>query len=69
LLGAEPGKNNMSKINTKEPSAKVSRKLSLNREMVRSLSTESLQEVAGGCPASIHVYRQLSCLPEDFLIG
>jgi hypothetical protein len=38
----------MSRINTKEPSAKVSRKLFLNRETVRSLSAESLEEVAGG---------------------
>ncbi len=37
----------MSRMNTKEPSAKVSRKLFLNRETVRSLSVETPEEVAG----------------------
>ncbi len=38
----------MSRMNTKEPIGRVSRKLFLNRETVRSLSAEMLQEVAGG---------------------
>jgi hypothetical protein len=39
----------MSRMNTREPIAKVSRKLFLNRETVRSLSAaETLEEVAGG---------------------
>ncbi len=40
----------MSRTNTKEPIGRVSRKLFLNRETVRSLSVETLQEVAGGVP-------------------
>ncbi len=37
----------MSRMSTKEPIAKVSRKLFLNRETVRRLSAETPEEVSG----------------------
>ncbi len=52
----------MSRMNTKEPSTKVSRKLFLNRETVRSLSTESLEKVAGGWRPSVSICSLVVCI-------
>ncbi len=52
----------MSRMNTKEPSAKVSRKLFLNRETVRSLSVETPEEVGRGQALSLVFCSFIHCL-------
>jgi hypothetical protein len=44
--GKNPGETKMSKMNTEKKT--VSRKLVLNREVLRTLSEQALAEVAGG---------------------